>query len=71
MHLQNLKLLCPKVKEEMHLQENTLYDLDIGVKVTHNVVQYLLHHVTYASAKFAVATSNSLGGDTFKRKYII
>ena len=34
MHLQNLKLLGPKVKEEMHLQENTLYDLDLGVKVT-------------------------------------
>ena len=30
MHLQSLKLLCPMVKEEMHLQENTLYDLDLG-----------------------------------------
>ena len=34
MHLQSLKLLCSKVKEEMHLQENTLYNFDIGVKVT-------------------------------------
>ena len=30
-----------------------------------------LHHETYAPAKFAVATSNSLGGDAFTRKYII
>ena len=29
MHLQSLKLLCLTVKEEMHLQENTLYDLDV------------------------------------------
>ena len=28
MHLQRLKLLRPSVWEEMHLQENTLYDLD-------------------------------------------
>ena len=27
MHRQNLKLLLPKVYEEMHLQENTLFDL--------------------------------------------
>ena len=27
MHMQNLKLLLPKVYEEMHLQENTLFDL--------------------------------------------
>ena len=27
MHLQSLKLLCLTVKEEMHLQEKTLYDL--------------------------------------------
>ena len=34
MQLQILKLLHPRVKKEMHLQENTLYDLDLGVKVT-------------------------------------
>ena len=39
----------------MHLQENTLYDLNLGVKVTQNVAQYSLHHVTYAPAKFEVA----------------
>ena len=56
-HLQSLKLLNPMVKEEMHLQENTLYDLDLGIKVTQNVAQYPPHHMTYASAKFEVSTS--------------
>ena len=74
MHLQSLKLLRPKV-EEMHLKENTVFDLgikvvfDLGVKVTENIAQYLLHHVTYAAPKFGVATYNSLGGDAFKRIY--
>ena len=58
-------------KEELHLQENTLYDLDLVVKVTQNVVQYPSNHMTYAPAKFEVATSNSLGEDGFARKYII
>ena len=31
------------------------------VKVTQNVVQYPLHHVTYAHVSFEVATSNDLG----------
>ena len=70
MHQQTLKLLHPKVKENVHLQENTLFDLDLGVKITGNVAQYPLHHVTYASTKFAVATSKVLG-DAFTRKYII
>ena len=60
MHRQNLKFLFPKVYEEMRLQENTLFDLDLGVKVTQNVTQYPRHHVTYAQAKFEVATSKSL-----------
>ena len=47
------------------------FDLDLGVKVTQNVAQYPLHHVTYPATKFAVARSNLLGGDTFTRKYII
>ena len=67
--LQSLKLLRQKVKEEMHLQENSIFDL--GVKVTQNVAQYPLHHVNYSATKFEVATSNSLGGDTFTRKYNI
>ena len=40
------------VKEEMHLQENTLYDIDLVVKVTQNVVQYSPNHMTYVPAKF-------------------
>ena len=52
--------------EEMHLQENTLFDL--GVKVTRHVAQYPLHHLTYSATKFEATTSNSLGGDTFTKK---
>ena len=55
----------------MHLQENSIFDLDLWVKVTQNVAQYPLHHVTYSATKFEVATSNGLGGDTFTRKYNI
>ena len=51
----------------MHLQENKLFDIWLGVKVTENVAQYPLHHVTYSATKFEVATSNRLGGDTFTR----
>ena len=43
---------------------------DLGVKVTQNVAQYPLHHVTYSDTKFEVARSNHLG-DTFTRKYMI
>ena len=69
--LQSLKLLRQKVNEEMHLQENSIFDLDLGVEVTQNVAQYPLHHVTYSATKFENATSNRLGGDTFTRKYNI
>ena len=62
----NLKLLLPKVYEEMCLKENT-FDLDFGVKVTQNITQYPLHHVIYASTKFEVATSKGLGEDTITR----
>ena len=34
------------------------FDHYLGVKVTQNVAQYPLHHVTYAPAKFEVAMSN-------------
>ena len=54
----------------MHLQKNTLYDLDLVVKVTKNVVQYPANNMTYAPAKYKAATSNSLE-DGFTRKYII
>ena len=71
MHLQSLKLLRQEVKEEMHLQVNSIFDFDLGIKVTPNVAQYPLHHVTYSATNFEVATSNNLGGDTFTRKLLI
>ena len=55
----------------MDLQESTLYDLDLRVKVTQNDAQYHPHHVTYAPVNFEVAMSNGSGDDAFKRKYII
>ena len=51
----------------MHIQENTLFDLDLQVKVKRNVAQCPLHHVTYAPTKFEVVTSNSLEGYTFTK----
>ena len=42
---------------------------DLEVKVTQNVAQYPLHHVTYSATKFEVATTNRLGGDAITRKY--
>ena len=41
------------------------------VKVKQNIVQYPAKHMTYAPAKFEVATSNNLGEDGLTRKYII
>ena len=52
----------------MHVQENTLYDFDLVVKVTQNVVQCPPNHMILAPGKFDVATSNSLGKDGFSRK---
>ena len=63
MHLPNLKLLHPTVKEKMDLQESKLYDLEFGVKVTKNVAQYHPHHVTYAPVNFEVAMSKGSGED--------
>ena len=62
MQQQNLMLLHPMVKEKMHLQENTLFDLDLWVKVTRNVAQCPLHHVPYVHTEFEVTTSKGLGG---------
>ena len=56
MHLKPLKLLRPTVKEQMHLQEDVVFDLDVWIKVTQDVAQHLQLHVTYAFAKFDVAT---------------
>ena len=59
------------VKEKMYLQENTLFDLDLRVKVIQNVAKCLLHHVTNAPREFEVTTSKSLGGEAFTRKFNI
>ena len=57
MQLQSSKLLSLTVYKR-HLHENTLFDLDLGVKVTQGVAQYPLHEVTYSDTKFEVAMSN-------------
>ena len=69
MHQQSLTLLHPTVKEKMHLQENTLFDIDFDV--TRNNAQYPLQHVTYSATKFEVALSKGLEGDAFTRKFNI
>ena len=51
----------------MHLHENTLFDLDLGVKVTQDVAKYPLHHVTYSDTQIEVATSDGLGDDAFTK----
>ena len=67
MHQQSLILLHPRVKEKMHLQEKTVFDLDLPVKVSRNVAQYPLH----APTEFEVTTSKDLGGEAFTRKFNI
>ena len=42
--------------KETHYQENKLFDLD--PKVNQNIAQYPRLYVTYAPAKFDVATSH-------------
>ena len=54
----------------MHFQENTIFDLDFGVKVTNNVAQYLMHHSDYVPSMFEVVTYSRLVEDAFTRKYI-
>ena len=66
-----LMLLHSRVKEKMHLQENTLFDHDLWVNATQNVAQCPLHHVTYAPTEFEVTTSKGLGGNAFTRKFNI
>ena len=70
MHLQSLELLRSMVYE-MQLQDNTLYDLELGVKVTKNLPKYPRLHMTHVPAKLEVGTCNSLGKDAFTRKYTI
>ena len=62
--------LKPRLQSMVHHHKYLLCYLYLGTKVAQNVAQYPLHHMTYATAKFEVAMSNSLG-DAFTRKYII
>ena len=39
----------------------SIFDLDLGVKVTQNITQYPQHHMTDSGAKFEVVVSNCLG----------
>ena len=71
MQHQSLILLHPTVEEKMHSQENTFNDLDLQGKVTRNVAQCPLHHVTYAPTEFEVTMSKALGGEAFTRKFNI
>ena len=47
------------------------FELYLVVKVRPKMSQYLPHHMTYAPAKFEVATSNGLGGYAITRTHII
>ena len=67
MHLQSLKLFCPTVKRERHLQE--IFDLTLTQSQGH-IKHCPQRHVTYVPAKFEVATANGKGV-AFPRKYII
>ena len=67
MHQQSLILLHPMVKEKTHLQENTLLNLYLRVKVTQNVAQCPLHHVTYSATKFEVATPKGMRRCIYKK----
>ena len=64
------EVVHPKLEEYMHLQEMKVLSCN-WVKVTQDVAQYPLHHVTYAPTKFEVVTSKGLGGGAFTTKYII
>ena len=66
-YIPRLKRRC--IYKKIHYLTLTL--LDLGVKVTGNVAQYPLHHVTYAPTKFEGATSKGLGRVAFTIKYII
>ena len=54
------------IKKKTHLQEKHM-----TLTRSLNIIQCPPNHMTYASAKFEVATSNSLREDAFTRKYIM
>ena len=64
-------IAIPMLKKKIHLQENTLFDLDLRVKVTRNLAQCPLHHVTYAPTEVEVTMSKAKEGEVFTRKFNI
>ena len=42
----------------MHLHENTLFYIDLGVKVAQDFSNYPLYPATYSDSKFEIATSD-------------
>ena len=56
----------------MHLQENTFdSDLDLGSRTHIKYAKNTVYIILPVHLQFEVATSNGLGGDAFKRKYIV
>ena len=58
---------APPKFEQLGCIYKKIYYLTFDLGVIQNVSQYLLYYVIYASAKFEVATSNSLGEDMITR----
>ena len=56
----NCTIIKLEQQSTVHHRKYPLFtcNIHLGVKVTQNVAQYLLHNVTYASVKFKVAMSN-------------
>ena len=55
----------------VHDRKYPFFTFDLDPKVTRTDFQYPLHHVTYALAKFGIATSNSLGRDAFAKNTVV
>ena len=53
---------------QLHIPAFLPLTLTLGLRSYKMPPHYPLHHVTYAPAKFEVATSNGLRGDAFTRK---
>ena len=56
----------------MHLQENTLFDLDLWRSRSHEMLPSALYFiVTYAHTEFEVTRLKGLGGEAFTKKFNI
>ena len=64
------EVATPNGLGQMHLQENIVLGLGLGVKVTRDAARHPLHHVTYAFAKLGDTSSNG-SGDAFTKIYSI